>query len=187
MNACRRRQLRDRHAIYLDGKTPKLRLPHWIPVHVRIDTIHFANAVREARSRGTRQIVANVWWRPAPTRADLHRSPIARGVGCETRSGLARCLCAGQKSRPPRSSQHQPSLFSAMQRIRMLSLCSEKPISQRRSNTMLPSHSRQATSDTAAAVATSAWQLAQRRIEASQEIVVTTTTLKLRISGCGCK
>jgi len=47
---------------------------------------------------------------------------------------------------------------------------------------MVPPHNRQSTSDTAAAVATSAWQLEQRKIAASHEIVVTTTTLTLRIS-----
>jgi hypothetical protein len=47
---------------------------------------------------------------------------------------------------------------------------------------MVPPHVRQSTSDTAAAFPTSAWQLEHRRIDASQEIVVTTTTLTLRIS-----
>ena len=74
-----------------------------------------------------------------------------------------------------------------MHLIKTASRWSEMAASQRRSNTMLPSHSRQATSDTAAAVATSAWQLEQRRIEASQEIVVTTTTLTLRIPNHGRK
>jgi hypothetical protein len=47
---------------------------------------------------------------------------------------------------------------------------------------MVPPHRRQSTSDTATAVTTSTWQLEQRKIAASQEIVVTTTTLTLQIS-----
>jgi hypothetical protein len=47
---------------------------------------------------------------------------------------------------------------------------------------MVPPHVRQLMSDTAEAFPTSVWQLEHRRIEASQEIVVTTKTLKLRRS-----
>ena len=91
-------------------------------------------------------------------------------------------MCAGQKSRPPRSSQRQPSLFSAIQRIKIASRWSEKPVSQCRSNDIVSPHNRQSTLDTAEAeaVAISAWQLEQRRIAASHEIVVTTTTRTLR-------
>ena len=69
-----------------------------------------------------------------------------------------------------------------MQRIRRLSLWSlwsEKTVSQRWSNCIVPPHNRQSTSATAEAVATATWQLEQRKIAASQEIVVTTTTLTL--------
>jgi hypothetical protein len=54
--------------------------------------------------------------------------------------------------------------------------------SQRRSNCMVPPHVRQSTSERAEAFPISVWQLEQRRIDASQEIVVTTTTLTLRLS-----
>lgn len=69
-----------------------------------------------------------------------------------------------------------------MHRIRIASLCSEKAVGQRRSKCIVPPHVRQSTSETATAIATSDRQLEQCRIEASQEMVVTTTTLKLRIS-----
>jgi hypothetical protein len=68
-----------------------------------------------------------------------------------------------------------------MHRISMLSLWSEKPASQRRAKCMTPSQRRQSTPSTTEAVAISVRQLEQRRIAASQEIVVTTTTLTLWI------
>jgi hypothetical protein len=50
---------------------------------------------------------------------------------------------------------------------------------------MVPPHVLQSTSDTATAVATSDWHLEQARIDASQEMVVTTTTLTLHVPDHG--
>lgn len=55
-----------------------------------LKTMEAADVVRKARSRRTRQVVADARRRAAPARAELHRSPIARDVGCEMRDGFAR-------------------------------------------------------------------------------------------------
>jgi hypothetical protein len=70
-----------------------------------------------------------------------------------------------------------------MQRIKIPPRSSEKPAPQRRSSNMTAPHVRQSPPAAAELIATSVvWQLEQRSITASQEIVVTTTTLTLWIS-----